>query len=922
LTPKKFVQLLNHLGKNDCLSYALPIDDAVHRVLSRKRFSAANQPDDALTRTADKMVWPPGCALLMLDYDPDGEVVLSKEQLLDALYSVCPPLRYSCHIWGVSTSSCLYDSTTGKEVRGISGQRVYIIVSNGTDIPRAGMVLFKRLWLAGFGYIKISSAGSLLVRSIVDSCVWQTNRIDYCAPPICKPPLESRKPKPELIGDTSLCLDTEVALLDLNDDDEAQFEAAVRQAKNVAAIEAATVRENYIQSRVAKMVAAGVAQGVAENTVRTALVDSVLHANFQLVCSDGSNVTVAEVLADRERYHGQTFADPLEPDYHDDHRIARARLSDVARPYIHSFAHGGHKYYLVRQIESIRTAQGYRGDYIPKTAAILDANNLAFARGSSLITININGKMQLLPKYALLSILDQHIRFERFAGTRGWVPMDAKLEWSQLLEGGYIDRFRTVNGVLTAPTICPSSGRILCMAGYDLEEKVFIVGSDEFCSIPLSPTLQNVTEALAALWLPVSQFPYCNPVDQTVMLAAMLTAIVRKMLPTSPGFGFDAPVQASGKTLLLKVLCSLAGETPTISPQPDSGNDEEMRKRIFSLLREGRGVLVIDNIVGTFDSPSLAALVTSVSYSDRVLGESRTDTVPNSAIVVLSGNNLTLKGDLPRRFMMCRIDPKEELPHQRTFDFDPEQVATEYRQELVAAGITLMRAFKMEHFEKRICAGRLASFEEWDDLVRQTICWLAKLQSEGLLPTGRDKSGVIFPELVDPMIAVNDAVAHDPYRERHGLLLLEIAKKFGYGGGQGKVFTTRELVRASNPSAHAGINGFLCEDEEEAALFDILVEVAGDSVNRRVNNRSLGNYLAKNKDRIVHGLCLRQGPPRQRALTWWVEADPDSELSELSEFVSTDAGKNQTPNKSQRERQKKLTKLTKLTSAPQKIIGL
>ena len=590
---------------------------------------------------------------------------------------------------------------------------------------------------------------------------------------------------------------------------------------------------------------------------------------------------------------------------------------DIARPYIHSFAHGGKKYYLAGQIETIRIASGSRGDYLPQIAEVLDANNLAFARGKSLIAINVNGGIELLSNFALLALLDQHVRFERFLARQGWVPTDAKLEWTQLLVGGYITQFKSVNGVLTAPTLCPKSGRILNAAGYDAEKQMFVVGADDFCSVPSSPTTEDVAEALAALWLPVSQFPYCNPIDQSVMLAAMLTAVVRKLLPTAPGFAFDAPVQASGKTLLLKVICILAGETPSISPQPDSGNDEELRKRIFALLREGRGVIVIDNIVGTFDSPSLAALATSVTYTDRVLGESRTDTALNLAMFMLSGNNLTLKGDLPRRFPPCRIDPKEESPHQRTFDFDPEQIATQYRQELVAAAVTLMRAFKVQKLDKRIGAGRLGSFEEWDDLVRQTICWLAKLQEEGLLPKGVDGSGTIFPELTDPMDAVNESVAHDPYRERHGVLLLEIAKKFSVGNKLGKVFTTRELIRASDPFANAGVGGYERKDDEEGALYDVLVEVAGDAVGRRINHRSLGQYLAKNKDRIVHGLSLKEGKKRQRASTWWVEV-VDGELSELSELVPTPTGKKSGLPKSPRLVRNQLTELTELTPSSNK----
>lgn len=886
LSPEEFVKQLLTVGENDCLSYAIPTESNVHHVLSRERFAAQGQPSGSMTRTADKLVWPSGPAILMLDYDPHGDVVLTRDELLKAIYSVCPELQQTTHIWAVSTSSCLYDASTDREVRGVGGQRVYIVVANGADIPRAGMVLFMRLWLAGFGHIKISVAGSLLVRSIVDSCVWQTNRIDYVAAPICEPPLVSRKPSPELLGDPTQCLNTKVVLPDLTADEITNFKALVDNAKAAKEGEAREVRERYIAGRVAKLMEQGIPKAEAEATIRAALETSVLHAGFVLEMTDGTKVTVADVLANKLAYHDKTFADPLEPDYHDDKRIAKAKLIGVARPYIFSYAHGDHTYRLAYQRETVHVLKGQRGDYAPKIAAILDRNDLVFARGGSLVSIDDDGSLATKQKHGLLALMDQSVHFEQLTKF-GWEPMDAKKDWGDLLVGGYLNRFRTLNAVLTAPIIVPSTGRVITTSGYDAEQQVYVLNADKFKTIPAEPAIEDVKAALAALWLPVSLFPYCEPIDQAVMLTGMLTATVRKLLPTAPGIGFDAPVQGSGKTLLLKVLCTLSGEAPTISPQPDSMNDEEIRKRIFSMLREGKGALVIDNIVGTFDSPSLAAVVTSVNYSDRVLKESRTESVPSNALIIVSGNNLTLMGDLPRRFLICRIDPKVEVPHARSFDFDPEQIAMQYRQELVAAAITLMRAYWVSKPETRIGVGRMASFEAWDDLVRQTVCWLAQLQQAGSLPMGMQEDGKAFPALTDPMDAVNEAVAHDPMRERHGVLLLEVAKMFGFGrdGKVGPMFTVKELVMKSDPLHNAGMGGYSLADDEDAALFDALVEVGGDSVGRRINKRSLGKYLAKNKDRIVNGLCLRQGPPRQRYATYWVE-HVDGELGELSEFVS------------------------------------
>ena len=48
----------------------------------------------------------------------------------------------------------------------------------------------------------------------------------------------------------------------------------------------------------------------------------VLSSDFVLYRPDGTSITVGEVLADPEKWHQARFADPLEPEYRDDKRIA------------------------------------------------------------------------------------------------------------------------------------------------------------------------------------------------------------------------------------------------------------------------------------------------------------------------------------------------------------------------------------------------------------------------------------------------------------------------------------------------------------------------------------------------------------------------------------------------------------------------
>jgi hypothetical protein len=915
VTPKQFIATLTKIGQNDCLSYGVPINDAATRVMTRSRYASLANSGTAMARTADAMSWPSGPGLLMIDYDPNGPA-MAPQDLLNALYGICPAMLKAAHIWSASASSCIFDISTGVEIRGICGQRIHVVAADATDIPRAGAVWAKRAWLKGYGHIKISAAGTMLARSIIDTAVFQTNRIDFCAPAQCDPPLVQRKPTPTLHGNPALALDTAAALPDLTPQEEAQYQALVAAAKAAARPAAELAREAYVTSRIGVYVATGLSPTEARRVVTDAIDNGALLADFVLTTEAGVSVTVGELLLDRAKWDGTRFADPIEPTYNNDQRIAKAFLQDPGRPRIYSFAHGGRSFTLHAQSMLIRLVVGERTDYMDRICRKLDEIGEFYQRTKALANITPDSQIVMVSEYQAQKALDRTFRFEKFnEKKKSFVPADVPLETARLLVGAFANHFPHLRAVLTARTIMPATGRLLTSPGYDQAEQVYLSLADSTHCIPEKPSLKEVTDALHMLWWPVRQFPYAAELDEAVMLTALLTSVVRPMLPTAPGFAFDAPIQASGKTLLIKVLAALAGTVPAMSPQPDSGHDEELRKRLFASLLAGSTVIVIDNIVGEFDSPSLATLVTSETYSDRILGKSRNGTVPSNALVLLSGNNLVLKGDLPRRFLKCRIDPQTESPHQRQFDFDPVSVVTTYRHHLVDAALTILKAAFNRGLDPRIGKGRMASFEVWDDLVRQAVCWLALLQAEGKVPKGALASGEKYPSLVDPMQAVTEAVQSDPARSQLGRLLNAWAAEVGTGSARETTVTTRQLEQVRQPMS-AMAPGSSAADRPET-LYEVLRSLA-PMPGGGINNRALGKLLSKVKDQICGGYRLKTGPSRQGAITYWVEdLRGNGEFGESREFVPTASRKKSKSKISPGTRGNKLTTLTKLTAGRQ-----
>ena len=867
-SPAEFIKTLQSIGANDCLSYGVPINTQATHVTTQRTFTASGQPVNLAPRTAEAMAWPQGTGLMLIDYDPE-ETALSPQALREALYQCCSVLQDAAHVWAASTSSCLINKTTGQQIRGVRGQRVYVFVTDATDIPRAAAVLAKRAWLNGFGYIKISKSGQLLVRGIIDTAVFQTNRIDYCASAECEPPLKQVKPKPVLHGNAALTLDTASALPDLTQSEEVEYQRLVTQAKAEKAADAKVVRDQYIVSRVTKLVETGMDHEVATKMVTDSLESHVLGADFVLTTEDGVNVTVGELLQNRGLWDGTRFADPIEPDYHQDYRIARAYLMGPGRPRLHSFAHGSQTYELTAMTETVRLAAGARHNYMNQVATVLNQRSELYRRADRLVAITPESTFEVQTEHHVLTIFDRSFRFEKFnEKKKEWLVSDPPATLAQQFLGAFGSQFSVIKALITAPIIDPQTRRLLNTTGYDTSTGVYAAMPDDVHPVILLPTLAEVEHALKVLWWSVRLFPYAEPVDETVMLTAMLTAVVRPLLPTAPGFAFDAPVQASGKSLLTKVLAELSGTVPIMSPHPGSSGEQELRKSMFAMLLEGRRVIVFDNVVGEVDSASLAAVFTSPMYSDRILGKSSSGTVPTNALILMSGNNITFKGDLPRRVLKCRIDPKTETPHQRSFAFNPAEMVRVHRQQIVAAALTLIYGYLSLGREVRLGTGRTASFDLWDDMIRQTVCWLADLQKGGLLPSGPFDDENAIPRLVDPLDAITDAIAVDPALLQLGRLLDAWSNTIGTGYANANKMTVKELVKAHGHFKPATPGA---SDPDCPTLAEVFVDIAGVPRTSDINNKKLGSYLAAHADRVLHGRAVRKGGPYQGAATWWVE---------------------------------------------------
>jgi hypothetical protein len=254
---------------------------------------------------------------------------------------------------------------------------------------------------------------------------------------------------------------------------------------------------------------------------------------------------------------------------------------------------------------------------------------------------------------------------------------------------------RGLAGITHTPMVRPD-GSILEEPGYDRATRyLFLPGPGvKVARVPSAPTPAEVESAVALLDRMTAGFPWEDKDSRANYYGLLLTPMLRLVTPPSyKMFGIGAHQPGSGKTLLADVATILHGGVLR-SEMPE--DETEMRKQTTSILATTSAPLVhIDNVTGVLRSSVLAGLLTaSQPITDRELGSSRMITTSNDRVWVVTGNNLSLGGDLVRRTIIITIDPNMANPETRSFDIpDLKAWTAAHRNEILHALLVMIRAW-------------------------------------------------------------------------------------------------------------------------------------------------------------------------------------------------------------------------------------
>ena len=815
-SPREFVDFIGQLEPTQALAFGVT-DRAEAPIVTQDELA---KTPGAIARDRAHFRRSQQPAIMLCDYDYDPAVAsgppLTPEQVRAKLIEACPALAEAPMIAVASASSFIYEGP--KQLKGASGVHLYIFGQNGADIDRAGAALCQHLWRIGTGHYIVSKSGALLSRCLLDSSVFQPERLDFVAGAHCFPPLDQRRPTPTIWNEAAPLFDTR-RIADPTAEELEVIKQAQIAAKELAEPQRKAARDAYVTQRVADLIDCGVSKEDAQLTAEHAADQGVLLADFRLTKPDGKEVTVGDLLKDPTKWHGQRFRDPMEPDYRGDHRIAQVNLFSGGRPYIYSHAHGGRRFELVAQTRVLKLQRGSRVQLQDQIIELLrlqgDVFDQPIGGGQNRMVLASNGHLVPFTEVSLATYIGRFIRLERYdKRTKITEPVDVPMEVVRGIMGESTSRkLKVIEGVVSDP-VMRADGSILKTAGYSERDRLLsLYDSLLMPIIPDAPTREQLQEAFRTLWRPFDLFPFVDGNSRAAMLAALLTSVVRPMIGTRPAFMFEAPSAGTGKSLLAKCVAALVtGRRASASTPPP--NDDEMKKTLFAALRDGERVIFFDNFTQpVHGSPALCAFLTSPEYGDRVLRESRGEKYTNRALMLMTGNNPRIEGDACRRVIRVRIDAQEEFPAMRSFDLEPESFALDHRDELWAAALTLLRGYQTAG-APRMTKDRFGSFEQWDALVRQAVLWIQSQQ-------------VANVELGDPCASAIENVANDPVKDVVGNVLVAMRQTF------------RDEWKT--PSA---------------VCFDLPSEVLEAIDPKGISTTRLGLWLQKHVNEVIGGLQL------------------------------------------------------------------
>lgn len=329
--------------------------------------------------------------------------------------------------------------------------------------------------------------------------------------------------------------------------------------------------------------------------------------------------------------------------------------------------------------------------------------------------------IDLSPEW-LVDAMTRVIRFERYdKRSEKWVKTDCPTRVAKTLLSRVGEwPFAHLLGFVDSPTL-DRTGRVVSAPGYDAASGLYLSNPPKMAPVPARISVEDRDLASKRLFALFETFPFASPADESALMALVLSAVLRRVLPAAPIGCISASTPGTGKSLLADCVAVLiTGRRASVTALGKDG--EELEKRLDSILLKGDALCCFDNVDRAVKSDVLCQVATQSHKTVRVLAQSRVVEAPTNVLLMMTGNNLTLLGDLARRSLVCTLDAGCERPELRAFERDAIEHMLTHRAAGIRWALMLAKAY-LDAGCPDVGAAPYGSFEVWDRMVRRPLIW-------------------------------------------------------------------------------------------------------------------------------------------------------------------------------------------------------
>ncbi len=437
-------------------------------------------------------------------------------------------------------------------------------------------------------------------------------------------------------------------------------------------------------------------------------------------------------------------------------------------------------------------------------------------------------------------------------------------------------------------------------AGYDSTSRVY-GAYDEAWDVPCdfnatgTDDFAEYVDAVQTLGELLDETYFETPADVAAMLAALITAVARPGLETAPAFLLSAPDSGAGKGYLAQVIGAIA------APGTDAADvmtlvtgtpaaEAEFGKMVLGALSSKRPVLQFDEVLGgAIDGKNLRTLLTSPTFSGRLLGTNKTVSLPTRKLVLVTASNVEPSQDSVRRVITVRITPpadpaqREQSADRGALDLLREDRAR-YAQAAVLVALGGMHLLSASESGMPVGYAPLPGYRDWSRLSAGPAMLAAQvLARRGKMPRNLIDSSAVGSiaarnplrdhiEEINPMLRQKQTRDEDPARLALKDLL-EAMYRFQTEKCDGQPWTSAQLVAELREQRH------LAEKYQrdygtdlQPAQFALYTELssAGMRDDQMVSTTKLGSNLKQYRDRQVGGLRMVATRDRNKTSLWQV----------------------------------------------------